>query len=42
MTRIFTQCVLLGFSHKKYLRTLDTTDSAIAVLFLDFLYVLFV
>src|SRR5438094_842944 len=41
MTRIFTQCVLLGFSHTKYLRNLDTTDSAIVVLVLDFLHVLF-
>src|SRR5439155_6126275 len=28
MTRIFTQCVLLGFSHKKYLRNLDTTGKS--------------
>src|SRR5437667_9051365 len=42
MTRICTQFVLLGFSHKKYLRNLDITDSAIVVLFLDSLYVLFV
>ena len=42
MTRICAQFVLLGFSHKKYLRNLDTTDSAIVVLLLDSLYVLFV